>query len=378
MLEDNQTKSISHNLSLYLDFLRFSAALAVFFAHANNFILPNRIALYGQESVAVFFVLSGFVISYVVSKKETDWRNYTIARMARIFPVAVLTIILTIVVDKIGLSVNPSHYAELNDAFGGFFKNETFFSAAVSLMFLNQIWFSHVVFGTAEPYWSLGFEVQYYIFFGIISFLSRKKLVVALCIWSAICGPKIIMYLPLWLIGVVCQQAADRDLIKSRKLALFILYGSSMMFLSIWKIFRDDSTTMFETYLPTQELINFIYFTSLGAMAALNILAFNTLFKDVILFPRWLAKTIQWLAGGSFTLYLLHQPIMVMLSSFAPIALSDRGTGLVATVFAFLLLFALAEIAERRKSFFAILFGRLLHMFCSKPTSHIKAGAENY
>jgi peptidoglycan/LPS O-acetylase OafA/YrhL len=58
--------------SLYLDVLRFSAAILVLLSHSATFLdiyLPV-LSDFGSEAVAVFFVLSGYVISYVVAKKK--------------------------------------------------------------------------------------------------------------------------------------------------------------------------------------------------------------------------------------------------------------------------------------------------------------------
>ena len=79
---------INHNLSIYLDFLRFFAAFVVFFTHSHVFLFPEvKVGpAMGREAVAVFFVLSGFVISYVVANKEKNWRAYLTARIARILP----------------------------------------------------------------------------------------------------------------------------------------------------------------------------------------------------------------------------------------------------------------------------------------------------
>jgi hypothetical protein len=64
--------SMDKTTSLYLDVLRFSAAILVLLSHSATFLdiyLPV-LSDFGSEAVAVFFVLSGYVISYVVAKKK--------------------------------------------------------------------------------------------------------------------------------------------------------------------------------------------------------------------------------------------------------------------------------------------------------------------
>ncbi len=58
--------------SIYLDLIRFTAALVVVLSHAAGFTslkIPIISGL-GTEAVVVFFVLSGYVIAYVSNNKE--------------------------------------------------------------------------------------------------------------------------------------------------------------------------------------------------------------------------------------------------------------------------------------------------------------------
>ncbi|MFL6634022.1 MAG: acyltransferase family protein, partial [Massilia sp.] len=60
------------NLSVYLDLLRYFAALMVYLFHAGHFSqykLPF-FGTYGGLGVAVFFVLSGFVIAFSSTGKR--------------------------------------------------------------------------------------------------------------------------------------------------------------------------------------------------------------------------------------------------------------------------------------------------------------------
>jgi peptidoglycan/LPS O-acetylase OafA/YrhL len=70
--------------SLYLDFIRAFASICVVFYHYNNHIenagrrvFPNV----GQEAVMIFFVLSGFVITWVIETKEKKaFRTYALTK----------------------------------------------------------------------------------------------------------------------------------------------------------------------------------------------------------------------------------------------------------------------------------------------------------
>ena len=100
--------------------------------------------------MAVFFVLSGFVISYVAGSKEADWRAYATARAARILPVCVLAVLVTAIADAIGVAHAPAHYAYLQQQLH-FYVPTSIAGAASYLSFTNQLWYGHAIFGTDEP-----------------------------------------------------------------------------------------------------------------------------------------------------------------------------------------------------------------------------------
>ncbi|MES3043939.1 acyltransferase family protein, partial [Sphingomonas faeni] len=63
---------MTKNMSVYLSLLRFAAAIAVVLGHARAFVVPNLqnfLTIHGGEAVAVFFVLSGFVIRFVTAER---------------------------------------------------------------------------------------------------------------------------------------------------------------------------------------------------------------------------------------------------------------------------------------------------------------------
>jgi peptidoglycan/LPS O-acetylase OafA/YrhL len=58
------------------------------------------------------------------------------------------------------------------------------------------------------------------------------------------------------------------------------------------------------------------YFHAIGLLAALNIFCVTKLTSLRI--PGAIDKSVRWLAGGSFTLYLMHMPILLMMKSVFP------------------------------------------------------------
>src|ERR1700691_426345 len=102
---------MNRETSLYLDAVRFFAALTVFVAHISGARFTAglfwRTEPYANEAVIVFFVLSGFVIAYVAERSEVTPRAFAIARLARIYSVALPALVMTFALDAIGPARPP-------------------------------------------------------------------------------------------------------------------------------------------------------------------------------------------------------------------------------------------------------------------------------
>ncbi|HHF7372804.1 acyltransferase family protein [Legionella bozemanae] len=97
--------------------LRGYAALWVFFLHltggGQGDTFAMKLASYGASGVTIFFVLSGFILSYVYSskfaKKTIGYRSFMFARFARVYPLHLVTLILYSVFVWVGIDAQPSN-----------------------------------------------------------------------------------------------------------------------------------------------------------------------------------------------------------------------------------------------------------------------------
>jgi peptidoglycan/LPS O-acetylase OafA/YrhL len=353
---------IRTNTSLYLDLLRALSAIIVFLTHVQIVFFPHVSFgpfSWGREAVAVFFVLSGFVISYVVSNKEVDGRGYSAARLTRLYPVAVIAILVTLFADAISRMGGAHHFSWLNtleDAYRHFDAE----ALARSLTFSNQLWFQHIVFGSNEPYWSLGFEVPYYVLFGFVSYLPNKSKYLACLVWALLCGPKIILYLPLWFMGVFCQRFLTSYRVQSPAIGVVSYIFSLIMFVGVKAILGKSATDMYHIHGLAEEFVNFLYFSLIGISIVINIVAADALMASRDIFPKKAVASVRWFAGGSFTLYLVHQPLAIMVAALLlPIESNGVFSGFYALI-VFVLAMLLAEIGERKKYVYAPFFRRAL------------------
>ena len=139
-------RPINRPTSLYLDLVRFTAAIAVFISHTSaqrvtaGFLWQAEPS--GDEAVDVFFVLSGFVIAYVTSRGEADPSSFALARLARVYSVALPALATTVVLDGVGRWLRPDLYP----AWWGYHAATdgvgTEFLA--SLFFVNHVWWLQI------------------------------------------------------------------------------------------------------------------------------------------------------------------------------------------------------------------------------------------
>jgi len=360
------------NVSVYLDLIRWLSAIGVYLCHAGYFVMPaipKELANQGTECVAVFFVLSGLVIRHVSSEKEKDWRQYLTARLARLSSVVLLALAVTVAADMTGLAANPGAYIG-KGWFSGAYGMDAWLS---SLTFSGEFWFRHVVVGSNEPYWSLGFEVPYYALFGAAAFARGRWRAALIVLWALAVGPKVLAYLPLWLLGVLV-----RDLLRRRPFALRRprLVGLGLIAASIaiyaadkYLVWANPAAPMFAPHAAKTLLHSAAYFSIIGVAVAANIVGFDLMARDAAVWNPRVSWLVRWLAGSSFTLYLVHQPLLVAAAALFPGALTSPAAGAAASVAVFVLVLVLAELGERRKLFFRRIIGAAVLPPVSRPSS---------
>ncbi|SEG56558.1 Peptidoglycan/LPS O-acetylase OafA/YrhL, contains acyltransferase and SGNH-hydrolase domains [Bryocella elongata] len=178
---------------LRLDVIRFVAALCVVFHHwKSSLLLPGRVGLPGgsalprlqflELSVDIFFVISGVIIARVYAERVTDgrsYRQYLIRRIARIYPVHLLTLVLMAVLalkaSALGLSILG------DDTLASFFRN---------LFLVNAWWRFGLSFNIVA--WSISVEWLCYLLFPAMLCLQQRK---QRWTWIAACCMPIVLSL---------------------------------------------------------------------------------------------------------------------------------------------------------------------------------------
>jgi hypothetical protein len=166
--------------------IRFLLAISVLVAHTNSF--DNLLFFGAQNSVQLFYIISGFLISYILNEKknyENSIIKFYFNRILRIYPIYIFVLILTVI------------YIFFLNSFSSLdnFKNFNLQTKALvifsNIIILTQDWlhFISVVDFSIKlnlniknplsqwlivgPAWTLGLEMTFYI---IAPFIIKKKL----------------------------------------------------------------------------------------------------------------------------------------------------------------------------------------------------------
>ena len=187
--------------SVYLDLVRFLAALAVVLMHVRQGELvlgpgADLLTMLGREAVMAFFVLSGFVIAYTSDTRRPSLRDYVVARCARIYSVALPVLVLAFVCAWL---LGPHLDQRIDKAYQLY---RPWLYIPFHLQFLGELWTLSEVPPLLGPWWSLNYEVWYYVLFGAACYLRGARRMLALSLLLAIMGVKLWLLLPVWLAGV--------------------------------------------------------------------------------------------------------------------------------------------------------------------------------
>ena len=264
----------------------------------------------------IFFILSGFFISASIFKAVSDnrwsWLSYLLVRLARLYVVLIPALLLTAVFDLSGIyfsgadSIYSGHSLIGNIVSFKVSDHLTVNNFLTNLFFLQRIF--SPPFGSNAPLWSLSYEFWYYMIFPllVLSFVSnnnKHKLLQLLAALLLLCmvGKTISIYFLIWLFGAFIHFTSKFEL--KRKLKYLMLYLSGIVFLATLGAVRVKLFSGSETF---SDFILAIFFSIfLYAILQDRSPCHSELYK----------KIAHKIAGFSYTLYLVHLPILIFCNS---------------------------------------------------------------
>lgn len=327
-----------HSL-LFLDGLRGLAAFYVLVGHARWLLWEgysqgflkhphdyNRVETvlvyasslfrFGHEAVVFFFVLSGFVIHLRYSKQlymnpeaaQFDWTRYLMRRVRRLYPPLLFSLTLTLSLDLIGANLGfiiyqqKTPYPLINQ---NIFAPHDWLTGVGNMFFLMN---SYVpTWGTNGPLWSLKFEWWFYMIYPAFWWLSKKSISLATglmsCLWIlswfqllspiALLNDVFSMMLAWW-VGALLA-----DVFTHRINAPFKYLSPLVGFAILLPIFKSNSVVH-----------DFLCSLVFGGLIAVC-LAFQEKGRSLNLL-----EAMKPLGDMSYSLYVLHFPVLVFMSGW--------------------------------------------------------------
>jgi peptidoglycan/LPS O-acetylase OafA/YrhL len=338
---------MKQHLSLYLDLIRPMLAVFVLLSHlSEENISQGHFRLFdgaGTPAVDMFFVLSGLVIAFVTQTRETNVVSYGLARASRLYSVVIPALLIGLVVDLIGQTLDPAIYAGSN--YQPYGKGG---ALLLSSVFLNEIWDLHRFPGSNSPFWSLGFEALYYVAYGTLLFGVGRWRWILFAATLCIMGPKVASLFPAWLLGVLCFHLCRR--FPESKIAAWVLTIAPVVGFVALQYFGPPRVQQFTVLDMTPlRISSLLQDYCICILFCLHIVGINQLGPQIGGILQRFRVAIRWIAGATFTIYLLHHPILWFLTALSPWPTGSAAGLIYVTVGTILACFAVAEISERRK-----------------------------
>jgi peptidoglycan/LPS O-acetylase OafA/YrhL len=341
------------HFSLYLDLTRFSAALLVVLTHyiQQGLIGPaaqGTMPLFGREAVIVFFVLSGFVIAYASAEKALTLRQYVVARSARIYSVAAPLVLLCFL-----LVYLVSQYTEL-PANLGYQARKPYIYLPLHFLFMGELWNLSETPPWLIQYWSLGYEVWYYVLFGVVFYLRGTKRLLLGAMVLLVMGFKLWLLLPVWLAGVYMYKR-QKDLPLTPVQAR-LGWLATILALCAYKYFAVDVTLRALGNqiwpFPSLHLGSADRFLADYLVCLLVYLNFTLARQCAFTSLQAIETPIRALAAYTFTLYLIHGPVIGIWKLFYPHDATSALDLFLLSASIAMATWLLGLVTERRKAWF--------------------------
>ena len=323
-----------------LNMLRAGAALIVvlnhvrglFFVHGSEVVSHNIVyrAFYlvtslGHQAVMAFFVLSGYLVGSSIVRsgmKDWSWRHYLNRRLTRLWIVLIPSLVLCALIDHIGFSAFGLHgiYGTGRNT-NGIIPGPVQPQSTVADFFGNIFFLQGIrvpTFGANGALWSLTYEFWYYLLFPLVMLVayaksSLTKTFAGLAALGIVlfAGSTISLYFLIWLLGVAIYVAPPLALLSSRSV-WHVCMAVGLGACALWLTVANSIAIRPSDFVTGVLFAGVIYLVIQSPRRASDDLGTRT------------GNVASHLAAFSFTLYLVHLPVLV----FVRAGMQDNGTAL--------------------------------------------------
>lgn len=346
------------SMSIYLEAARVVATMIVLLGHGKIFYRPLAelcdVTNPGRDAVIIFFVLSGFVISWCGHERDRTAAQFAVNRAARVYSVALPAVLLSLLASALTSHATgqPLDYQ----------WRKLWLYLPVYLSFVGSLWTLNEVPPSNFPYWSLNFEVWYYILFAVVCYAQGVWRWALAGLVLLVMGPGIIALLPLWLAGSLLYFQ-QRRIRLSRSTSRWLVFSSIAGYALVKSLGVDNwldawAGSCYEELAGHQPAEPLLGDYLIGLLVFLN---FTGALQARFQWGEAQQRIIKAVAACSFSLYLFHMPLFEIVHLYW-----SRDDSFFAYVFVLLgcfgLIAMLARFTEQRKAGYRTVFSRLLRL----------------
>lgn len=313
-----------NDTSVVLDLLRALAAQMVCVGHAFIFfredLLSTRLPLAQNVGVLIFFLISGFVITYTLIERSKDasydFTTFFIERFARIYSGLVPALIFIVIVDGIVILWDPT------TPYAVYYNLKTFIANLAMLESYRGIWANRLqwpAFGSASPLWTLAIEFHIYIFVASIFFIAARRQAIPWLIPVALFFGQVPIH---FLFGAYQPDGLGRGLFWLWLAGAYVLFAVRAFRPPLWTGILLALAAPIAYLAMTRRAAEYDLRGYAVLTAGFFAIIATTQHLHVVTSPR-VIRAIQFVAGYSFTLYLVHYTIMYGTYQLWP----QRGAG---------------------------------------------------
>ena len=315
---------MTRGFSTYLNLLRFAAAMIVLLSHfayarysGGGFLWVRELNL-GSDAVILFFVLSGYVIAYTAERKDHALGRFLFNRATRIYTVALPALVLGFACDRLGAALAPEVYDDW------WYNALPLWELLLrGLSFSNEWYLWPQRLGSNGPYWSLSYEVIYYALFAAAFYLRGAARAGLIALGAGLAGLNILLLMPAWLCGVALYRRVSRGARPPRGAALGYALLPALAYvlalaMGIPEILKGLTYLRlpFFAHAGLRFSDEFLWNGLIGLLVTVHLFGMSGLLTGGAL-ARFEAP-VAWAAGGSFSIYLMHYPLLSLFSVLLP------------------------------------------------------------
>ena len=262
---------------------------------------PLHLFWMGTEAVYVFFVISGIVLTRMAMSSSFNWRRYYPSRLIRLYGPTILAVVLGSII----ILVTADKSVLASRAFQNYTGTYNFND------YVQDFTLIFGISGRIGPLWSLQYEILFSLLLPLYLLLRKVKpwigvtIVATLIAAGALVAFEPLYYLPFFGLGVIMAQnwevivSRSREILSRNKFVGWLALSLSLLLiLSHWLV-----AAWIDNFLVRAITLPFILF----GVCLLVVLAET--FEPLLTF--FSTKIVAWLGIISFSLYLVHEPIII-------------------------------------------------------------------